>query len=304
MPLNAIPPVSEPARVATHAVLDPRSLGRPVHRLASFALLLEDALNSLWAEPLNRRYQAHWHVGGLAFSRGDAPASPGRWLAFRGAAGAWGWRLAREVALGLLAYRYGLPQQAAADAANPAAPTREPGPVTASEERLVQQLGQQVLALLVQCLDRPAGTAPLQPAALADIECLGVVQPDLRHWRLRGELQDSRSGATGALEITLDDACMDRLFKTLEPARTERVRSRGDAANAARPFPHRLGLAMTARLLQKELSLGTLLDLKVGDVLPVRLGATDVLIDDARLFTATVAERQGKLCLTTFEDAE
>ncbi|HSI50176.1 MAG TPA: FliM/FliN family flagellar motor C-terminal domain-containing protein [Ideonella sp.] len=300
MPLNAIPPVSEPARAATHAVLDPRSLGRPVHRLASFALQFEDALNSLWAEPLNRRYQAHWRVAGLAFSRDDVPASPGRWLAFRGDAGGWGWRLAREVALGLLAYRYGLPQQAASGTAAASAP----GPVTASEERLVEQLGQQVLGLLVHCLDRPVGAAPLQPAAPVAIECLGAVQPDQRHWCLRGDLHDARTGATGALEITLDNACMDRLFKTLEPARTERVRGRGNAGNAARPFPHRLGLALTARLLQKELSLGTLLDLKVGDVLPVRLGSTDVLIDDARLFTATVAERQGKLCLTTFEDAE
>jgi hypothetical protein len=47
--------------------------------------------------------------------------------------------------------------------------------------------------------------------------------------------------------------------------------------------------------------LGRLLDLRPGEVLPVRLGATDVLIDDARLFTATVAERQGKLCLTSFK---
>jgi len=30
----------------------------------------------------------------------------------------------------------------------------------------------------------------------------------------------------------------------------------------------------------------------------------DVLLDDARLFTAAVAEHKGKLCLTSFEDAE
>jgi flagellar motor switch protein FliM len=73
------------------------------------------------------------------------------------------------------------------------------------------------------------------------------------------------------------------------------------AAETARPFPHRLGLTLTARLLQQEMPLGRLLDLRPGEVLPVRLGATDVLIDDARLFTATVAERQGKLCLTSFK---
>jgi flagellar motor switch protein FliM len=34
------------------------------------------------------------------------------------------------------------------------------------------------------------------------------------------------------------------------------------------------------------------------------VGRADVLLDEARLFTAAVAEHKGKLCLTSFEDAE
>jgi hypothetical protein len=49
---------------------------------------------------------------------------------------------------------------------------------------------------------------------------------------------------------------------------------------------------------------GALFDLKVGDVIPVDVGRADVLLDEARLFTAAVAEHKGKLCLTSFEDAE
>jgi hypothetical protein len=43
---------------------------------------------------------------------------------------------------------------------------------------------------------------------------------------------------------------------------------------------------------------------KVGDVIPVSVGRADVLLDDSRLFTAAVTEHKGKLCLTSFEDAE
>jgi len=79
--------------------------------------------------------------------------------------------------------------------------------------------------------------------------------------------------------------------------------SAGDLAQGA-PLPTRLTLTRVARLLQKDIPLGQLADLHVGDVIPISLGTTDVLIDDSRLFTATVAEHQGKLCLTSFADVD
>ena len=51
-------------------------------------------------------------------------------------------------------------------------------------------------------------------------------------------------------------------------------------------------------------ALGLLLDTRVGDVIPVSLGETEVLVDNERLMTARVAEHKGKLCLTAFEDLE
>ena len=86
----------------------------------------------------------------------------------------------------------------------------------------------------------------------------------------------------------------------MAPARERQPQS----ATPQAPLPNRLPLTLQARLLEQELPLGTLLDLHVGDVLPVRLGLADVLVDDSRLFKAAVAEHQGKLCLTSFEDAE
>ena len=45
-------------------------------------------------------------------------------------------------------------------------------------------------------------------------------------------------------------------------------------------------------------------DLQVGDVIPISLSRADVLLEESRLFTAAVTEHKGKLCLTSFEDAE
>jgi len=42
----------------------------------------------------------------------------------------------------------------------------------------------------------------------------------------------------------------------------------------------------------------------VGDIIPVSLQATDVLVKNSRLFTATVAEHKGKLWLTAFNDTK
>ncbi|WP_144007017.1 FliM/FliN family flagellar motor switch protein, partial [Pelomonas sp. KK5] len=63
-------------------------------------------------------------------------------------------------------------------------------------------------------------------------------------------------------------------------------------------------LKLVARLLETELPLGELMALQPGAVIPVSLGATEVLVDGERLFTASVAEHQGKLCLTSFADAD
>ena len=72
----------------------------------------------------------------------------------------------------------------------------------------------------------------------------------------------------------------------------------------AEPLVSKLQVKLDGRLVSKEITLGALFELKVGDVIPVSVGRADVLLDDARLFTAAVAEHKGQLCLTSFEDAE
>src|SRR5205823_274142 len=76
------------------------------------------------------------------------------------------------------------------------------------------------------------------------------------------------------------------------------------AVSMAMEVSSKLQVKLDGRVVSKEITLGALFDLKVGDVIPVDMGRADVLLDEARLFTAAVAEHKGKLCLTSFEDAE
>ncbi|RBH44204.1 hypothetical protein C3F00_038430 [Pseudomonas sp. MWU13-2860] len=70
-------------------------------------------------------------------------------------------------------------------------------------------------------------------------------------------------------------------------------------------FDEQLRLRLNACLLRHELPLGEILDLKPGSVLAISLPPrAEVCVRGAPLFHARVAERQGKLCLAGFADAE
>ena len=114
-------------------------------------------------------------------------------------------------------------------------------------------------------------------------------------------LAETRLAEPASLWIVLDDAAMGRLLRSIAPSREKAAKP---AAQQAQPVAARLALMLTGRLLEKELPLGDVLDLRPGDVIPVSLGLADVLVDDSRLFTAAVTEHTGKLCLTSFDDAE
>ena len=114
-----------------------------------------------------------------------------------------------------------------------------------------------------------------------------------------GEQSARQRNVGGHLLLKISAAWMNRLLQALAPNR-ERQRQ----LTATKPFPARLQLTLRARLLEKEVSLATLLDLRLGDVLPISVGDADVLIGDSRLFTASVAEHHGKLCLTSLADVD
>lgn len=273
----------------SHVVLDPRLLGRPVHLLPKFADRLRGDLAERLHALMNRRYRASFGVEHVDIRCLAEPVQAGRWLRHESAAGAIGFAIDRALLLGALHFRYG------ADPSTASQPARE----TSTEERLAATLALQLVNTLADCID--AG----QDVGTRERECRAVAPcapPPANTWTIRARIAEATLGIVGDLWFTLDDAWIARLLRHLGGTR-DRPRD-PTGPDAGEPLARRVPLTLTGRLLRTELPLGKVLAIQVGDVLPVSLGPTDVLVDDARLFRAVVAEHAGKLFLTSFEDAE
>ncbi|CAM3555699.1 FliM/FliN family flagellar motor switch protein [Paracidovorax anthurii] len=315
-----------PRSTAVPRVLDARTLGRPVHLLPGFAAQLGERLADWFEVRLNRRYRAGFVLGETRVRHSDhvqqEPRMPAQWMVFGTETGRLGVALDRDLLRAIFGYRYGVVAAAAAPVPSapqePSPPRHEdtaeyPGtlpqradapdaadpPFSQTEERFSSGFGLLLAQLLAESIEAQARagearavTATQAPAAQAGPSSVGG-------WAFHTELRDSVSGCRGALWLALDDAWMARLLHHLaRPARARPVSRREP------PTAHAVQLTLLARLVQREMPLGQLLGLRVGDVIPITLGPADVLVDDSRLFTAAVAEHKGKLCLTSFEDAE
>jgi flagellar motor switch protein FliM len=286
-----------------HQVLDPSLLGRPVHLLHIFAAQLRDDLGQSMRLNMNRRYWGGFQVDDVAFSRLEGNEIRSRWLSFAAPAGHIAFSLERKVLLSVLNYRYGSGAKADAGALD-----ENTVRVTATEERLAVVLGQQLAGTLAGRIelnlpvsDKPAlaeGEAE-QPAADTEFKPAPGAHPAKGSWIITVTLADVSSGATGQFWFALDKQLMAGVLRGLL-----RDRDNGKKAKPAAPLAQRLQVGLIGRLASKEVSLGSLYDLQVGDVIPVSLARADVLLEDSRLFTAAVTEHKGKLCLTSFEDAE
>lgn len=284
----------------SHQVLDPRSLGRPVHMLGTFTARLKADLMEIVATGLNRRYGASFQVGEVTMARLASPAfdeEGPRWQTWAAEVGRIGFQLDRAVLLSVLHYRYG--QQGGAPARGVADTVL---PESATEARLASMLGLQLLKAVAQRID----TVGAGCASAEDVvhEFVPVPGPALAgpsdQWTIAAVVRERAHGIEGSLRFRLDEAWMARLLRHLAPTRDQR-----DQDGQAGPSPvARLPLTVVARLLEKDMPLGELLDIRVGDVIPVHLGLADVLVDQACLFQAVVAEHKGKLCLTAFEDTD
>lgn len=273
-----------------HQVLDPALLGRPVHLLPAFAGAFAEDMTAMLSAPSWRRYWSSFELAQVEFER--APESSAlRWLGMSGPHGGAAVAFERALVVGLLEARY--------SGKGPARALRDPvgERVTATEERLAHTLTQQlseVLAMRVRVASGAAGvelaSAPLSPVASA--------VPGKNAWALAITLREPQGGSTARCYIAPDARMMGLILQALQPERPQR------APRSCESIGTGLKVKLDGRLVTHEITLETLFGLKVGDVIPVSVGRADVLLDDARLFTAAVAEHKGKLCLTSFEDTE
>jgi flagellar motor switch protein FliM len=282
-----------------HQVLDPCLLGRPVHLLHIFAAQLRDDLALALREPLSRRYWGAYQIDSVQFGRVETNQDTDRWLNFAAASGNIGFALERRVLLGVLNYRYGRSNGKAAAMPDPATVR-----VTSTEERLAVVLGQQLAAALETRIRgnvaRAGGSDAVVAATTAEMRVTPGVQPPNGSWVISVKVSDVAAGESGQFRFALDKSMMADVLHGLLPEREQGKKS----LKSVRPLASRLQVNLEGRLVSKEVQLGTLLDLRVGDVIPISLSRTDVLLEESRLFTAAVTEHKGKLCLTSFEDAE
>jgi flagellar motor switch protein FliM len=279
----------------SYQVLDPSLLGRPVHLLPKFARRFADALATTMAGPGGRRYWGSWRLANLAFER--APDQDGlRWLAVAGPLGTAAVAFERSLLLDLLEGRYGR-KNAAPSAPRDASLER----VTATEERLAAtltaQLAEQLHARVAEGLAAVGVDVPGADAAVVEVPSPASA-PGKAGWVIRVTLAQGEQQSH--CWIGLDQELMAHVLQGLKEERSSvrTARAGNDGLSSG------LFVKLEGRLVSKETTLGALFELKVGDVIPVSVGRADVLLDESRLFTAAVAEHKGKLCLTSFEDAE
>ncbi|TYQ21220.1 UNVERIFIED_ORG: flagellar motor switch protein FliM [Zoogloea ramigera] len=299
-------------QTAQHQVLDPSLLGRPVHLLPIFAAQLRDDLTQSMRLNMHRRYWGGFQVEDVQFSRIDSATAPSsRWLSFAAPAGQIAFSLERKVLLSVLNYRYSSGAKSDSVAEVDEAAVR----VTATEERLAVVLGQQLAGILAGRIEAnlpetnlaPGARLPSGAAAAAEepVEDYGFkpttgAHPAKGAWVIVVTLAGATSGVTaGRFWFALDKQLMAGVLRGLL-----RDRDGAKKRKPAGPLAQRLHLGITGRLASKEVMLGSLYDLQVGDIIPISLHRADVLLEDSRLFTAAVTEHKGKLCLTSFEDAE
>ncbi|UXH76905.1 FliM/FliN family flagellar motor C-terminal domain-containing protein [Roseateles amylovorans] len=310
-------PVAMPSQAPSPrpAALDPRCLGRPVHLLPRVALRLQEALQRKLCLPWNRRYHARYDLHALSLQPLDRATREAdtldpdalRWLRTPGPAGLLACRIDRSLVLALLARRLGLGTDAPAAPDSPASPAPAKLP-TATEDRLLQSLARQFCGLSLQLLAQaaqPDGTHDLQD--LSPTDDLPSMQlgslPDLGAdaWEMRVLIRDAADPARDMpLRLALSGAYVQPLLRQLS-AEAHRARPKPPAKP---PLARRLTLSLQARLLEREMALGTVLDLQPGALIPIRLTDATVIVEGAALMRAAVAEHQGKLCLTSFEDLE
>ncbi|MFC0250592.1 FliM/FliN family flagellar motor switch protein [Massilia consociata] len=282
------------SRHGNYQVLDPSLLGRPVHLLPKFARRFAEALGTVMGGPAGRRYWGAHRLAGLAFER--APEEEGlRWLAVAGPLGTAAVAFERGLLLGLLEGRYGRKNAAPSAQRDPATER-----VTATEERLAATLTAQLVEqLYVRVTEGLAGVGVEAPAAAPLEAPVAASAPGKAGWVIRVTLDATQGEAASQCWIALDHELMAHVLQGLKEERSS-VRTQ----RAAEPLATGLSVKLDGRLASKEMTLAALFELKVGDIIPVSVGRADVLLDESRLFTAAVAEHKGKLCLTSFEDAE
>lgn len=260
-----------------------------MHLLKQFNTLLHEDLSAALRKYLGPRRSPLLRLGEVRLQRLSGGLRMARWLHYPTEQGRIGFHADRPVLLNLLACRYGAMSPGASETPD------EAPPETTTEERLFHTLGQVLVKATLARIGAGLGDGKDNTDA-TPLTSGQSMPPAIGAWLLKTPVHAADDSLVGHVLLTLDEQCMDTVLEHLSPQRHATVRA------PSPDLPQALRLQLHARLLEKQMLLGQVLDLKPGHVIPVRLGNADVRIGESVVFRAAVAEHKGKLCLTSFEE--
>ncbi|AMC36082.1 FliM/FliN family flagellar motor switch protein [Janthinobacterium sp. B9-8] len=254
--------------------LDHSTLGRPLHLLAGLNERLKIEVDAFLKSEFNRPYRAA--LGISQISQSASKANPVQWIDL--GVGQLAVEMSRSFLLRTLDYRYGA--KAKPTEINEALLSSEE---TSTEQRLKSSLANKMAQLFLGFLNQNTGAHSGQrPEAV---------------WQIEIEIIDQIDQLKSQICLVLDHALFDLLLKMVAKPRAN---SKSQTA-----FFDQLKIKCHVHLAEKSLTLDDVLKLKIGEILPISLQArANVYIGKSKLFTASVAENNGALCLTSFEDAD
>ncbi|MDW5417404.1 FliM/FliN family flagellar motor switch protein [Iodobacter sp. CM08] len=256
--------------------LDHSTLGRPLHLLAGLNERLKNEVNTFLKSEFNHPYRAMLGVSQL--SQSASKATPVQWLDL--SLGHLAVEMSRPFLLRTLDYRYGAK-------AKPTAITEQDlsSEPSSTELRLKSSLANKLAGVFLAFLNQ----SQISPSP-------SVLHTDAV-WQIDIEIVDQIDQQLGNICLVLNHALFDLLLKQVAKPRSN---SKSQTA-----FFDQLKIKCHVHLAEKALTLDDVLKLKVGEIMPISLQArANVYIGKSKLFTASVAENNGALCLTSFEDAD
>lgn len=274
------------SRLVRSLPLGRRMLGRPTHRLEAFGNALARCLERYLDAQTDLRKGVTMTVSDVAFHSAAEDLSALPWRSQWIGEGAIGVHVDRTLLTLLLEMRYGASVQARPINAPEALVTLE----TATEQRLAKRLATDFAFVFARAIP----TEPLQPAVTAAPPA-AQFQPELF---VTFDVADTER-RVGRIAFALEETWQHRLFAHLcAMNRRAKMVKREEASLASR-----LKIKLTAQLLEMELPFGDVLRLRVGSVLPIRWHSSALVLTNGNpLFSATVAESDGKICLIDLTD--
>lgn len=171
-------------------------------------------------------------------------------------------------------------------------PSHEETPITTSEQRMRERLGQDICQIFGRTLLSGSGLGELERFDNAYEETLWEYVAELRY-------SSHLTGGESSLFLYLDAELTDRLTSLLAGPPPPRLA--GDPLDNIRHLPVRLDCV----LAQARLPLSQVLGLQLGDILTLRLKErADVRVNQQPLFRGAIFEDDGTLFLTSIESVK